>query len=237
MTGIEVSCVMPCLNEENTVGLCVRNALDIMDQRRISGEVIVADNGSTDNSVEVARTAGARIVIQAVKGYGVTCMKGISETRGAFIIMADADGSYDWTELWRFIYPLREGYDLVMGTRFKGEIMPGAMPRLHRYIGSPLLAGMLKLLYHTPISDPNCGMRSFTRLAFEKMKLHTPGMEFASEMIIKAALTGLKIAEIPITLYKDGRNGKSHLRTFRDGMRHLRILFSHVSSKFYPEVL
>jgi len=223
-SGIELSCVMPCLNEEETVGMCVKKARETIERLGICGEVIVADNGSTDRTVDIARSLGARVVIQPKKGYGSAYMKGISEARGKYIVIADSDDSYDWTDLERFISPLREGYDMVMGTRFKGEIKPGAMPWLHRYIGNPILSGMLRMFFRTPISDAHCGMRSFTKEAYQRMGLQTPGMEFASEMVIKASVLGLKIAEIPVTLSPDGRTGKPHLRSFRDGWRHLRFM-------------
>jgi glycosyltransferase involved in cell wall biosynthesis len=224
---VEVSVVMPCLNEEATVGVCVRKARETLDRLGVRGEVVVADNGSTDRSVEIAASQGARVVHQPVKGYGNAYIKGFSEARGRYIIMADSDDSYDLTDLERFITALRAGNDLVMGSRFKGEIKPGAMPALHRHLGNPILTGILNLLYGTKISDAHCGMRAFTRDAFHRMHLRTEGMELASEMVIKAAKARLKIAEIPITLYPDGRNRPPHLRSFRDGWRHLRFMLMY----------
>ncbi|MCX6354739.1 MAG: glycosyltransferase family 2 protein [Candidatus Aureabacteria bacterium] len=231
--GIELSCVMPCLNEEETVAVCVKKALETIRRLGISGEVVVSDNGSTDCSVEIARSLGARVVIQPKKGYGNAYMKGISEARGKYIVMADSDDSYDWTDLERFLAPLREGYDMVMGSRLKGEIKPGAMPWLHRYIGNPVLSGLVRIFFRTRISDSHCGMRSFTKTAYERMGLQTAGMEFASEMVIKACMLGLKIAEIPVTLYPDGRTGRPHLRSFRDGWRHLRFMLMFAPTWLY----
>ncbi len=218
---------MPCLNEEATVGVCVRKARETLQRLGVRGEVVVADNGSTDRSVEIAQSLGARVVHQPVKGYGNAYIKGFSEARGRYIIMADSDDSYDLTDLERFIAALRAGNDLVMGSRFKGEIKPGAMPALHRHLGNPVLTGILNLLYGTKISDAHCGMRAFTQDAFHRMHLRTEGMELASEMVIKAAKARLKIAEIPITLYPDGRNRPPHLRSFRDGWRHLRFMLMY----------
>jgi len=231
--GIELSCVMPCLNEEETIAVCVKKALETIRRMGISGEVVVSDNGSTDRSMEIARSLGARVVIQPKKGYGNAYMKGISEARGKYIVMADSDDSYDWTDLGRFIAPLREGYDMVMGTRLKGEIKPGAMPWLHRYIGNPILSGLVRIFFRTRISDSHCGMRSFTKAAYERMGLQTGGMEFASEMVIKACMLGLKTAEIPVTLYPDGRTGRPHLRSFRDGWRHLRFMLMFAPTWLY----
>lgn len=223
---LELSVVMPCLNEEITVGICIRKALDAMNQAGIKGEVVISDNGSTDRSVEIAEGLGARVVHQPKKGYGNAYIKGLSEARGRFIVMADSDDSYDLSELERFIKPLREGYDMVMGSRLKGEIKPGAMSPLHRF-GNPLLSGFLNLLYKTGMSDAHCGMRAFTKDALNRMHLQTEGMEFASEMVIKASKARLKITEIPITLHPDGRDRKPHLRTFRDGWRHLRFMLMY----------
>jgi len=232
-SGIELSCVMPCLNEEETVGICVKKARETIERLGINGEVVVSDNGSTDRSVEIARALGARVVVQSKKGYGSAYMKGISAARGKYIVIADSDDSYDWTDLERFISPLREGYDMVMGTRLKGEIKPGAMPWLHRYIGNPVLSGLLRIFFRTHISDSHCGMRSFTKVAYERMGLQTAGMEFASEMVIKACMLGLKIAEIPVTLFPDGRTGRPHLRSFRDGWRHLRFMLMFAPTWLY----
>jgi len=222
----EVSVVMPCLNEETTVGICIRKAKETMEKLGIIGEVVISDNGSTDRSVEISEELGARVVHQPEKGYGNAYIKGLAEARGKYIIMADSDDSYDLTDIERFIKPLREGYDMVMGSRLKGEIKPGAMPGLHR-LGNPFLSGFMNLIYRTGMSDAHCGMRAFTKDALEKMHLRTAGMEFASEMVVKASKAKLKITEIPITLHPDGRNRPPHLNTFRDGWRHLRFILMY----------
>ncbi len=223
----EVSVVMPCLNEAATVGSCVRKALSTLEELGIAGEVIVADNGSTDGSKEIARSAGARVVPVGRKGYGAAYLGGIPEANGRYIIIGDSDDTYDFTDLERFITPLREGYDMVIGNRLKGEIEPGAMPWANRHIGNPFLSTFLNLIYKTQIGDAHCGMRSFTREAFERMKLKTPGMEFASEMVIKASLLGLKIREVPITLHHSPGERKPHLRPLPDGFRHLRFMLMY----------
>ncbi|TKJ42289.1 hypothetical protein CEE37_01015 [candidate division LCP-89 bacterium B3_LCP] len=222
----EVSVVMPCLNEEVTVGICIGKAMDTMEKAGIKGEVVISDNGSTDKSVEIAEGLGARVVHQSEKGYGNAYIKGLSEAKGKYIVMADSDDSYDLTDLIRFIEPLRQGYDMVMGSRLKGEIKPGAMSWTHR-LGNPVLSGFLNLLYRTGMSDAHCGMRAFTRDALQRMHLQTAGMEFASEMVIKASKAKLKVTEIPITLHPDGRTRPPHLRTFSDGWRHLRFMLMY----------
>jgi glycosyltransferase involved in cell wall biosynthesis len=221
---IEVSVVMPCLNEARTVATCVNKARLSLQDMGVAGEVIVADNGSTDGSQTLAEKAGARVVNVARKGYGSALQGGIAAAHGKFIIMGDADDSYDFTRLQPFVTRLRQGYDLVMGNRFKGGIKPGAMPWLHRYVGNPILTGILNLLFRTPIKDAHCGLRGFRKDAYERLKLTTPGMEFASEMVVKASLQKQKIGEVPTTLSPDGRDRPPHLRSFRDGWRHLRFL-------------
>ena len=230
---IEVSVVMPCLNEAQTVAVCVEKAKRTLEELGYSGEVIVADNGSTDGSPELAEKAGAVVYHESKKGYGNAYMRGFKEARGKYIVMGDADDSYDFTDLKRFIEPLKQDYDMVMGTRLKGDIKEGAMPWLHRYFGVPVLTYMLDLLYGQKISDAHCGMRSFTKDGYERMHLETAGMEFASEMVIKAAYAGLKIYEIPITLHPDGRSGKPHLRSFSDGWRHVRFMLNYNPSFLY----
>lgn len=220
---VELSVVMPCLNEEKTIGICITKAKETIDKLGIQGEIVISDNGSTDRSIELAESLGARVVHQPRKGYGNAYIKGLSEAKGKYIIMADSDDTYDFTDLERFITPLRNGYEMVMGSRLKGKIMPKAMPFMHRYIGNPLLSGFLNLLFKTGISDAHCGMRSFTRDAFNRMNLETAGMEFASEMVINASKCKLKITEVPITLYANPER-RPHLRTFRDGWRHLRFM-------------
>jgi glycosyltransferase involved in cell wall biosynthesis len=222
--SLELSVVMPCLNEARTVGRCVEKALRTMRELGIAGEVVVSDNGSTDGSVELAQQAGARVVHQPLKGYGNALQKGFAEARGRFIIMGDCDESYDFTDLQRFVERLRGGADVVMGNRLKGEIKPEAMPWLHRWIGNPGLTWFLNLLFRTGVGDTHCGMRGFRRDALAKLRLHMPGMEFASELVIKSALARQRVEEIPITLWPDGRDRPPHLRSFRDGWRHLRFM-------------
>lgn len=221
-----VSVVMPCLNEAEGVGICVEKALRALDEMGVSGEVVVADNGSTDGSREIAAAAGARVVHEERKGYGSAYLKGLSEARGRYLVMGDADNTYDFSDLERFIEPLRDGADMVMGTRLKGEILPGAMPWTHRWIGNPILSGMLKLFFNTRISDSHCGMRSFTCEAYKRMNLRTTGMEFASEMVVSALREKLDVREIPITYHP--REGESKLSGLRDAWRHVRfmLLFS-----------
>ncbi len=221
---IEVSVVMPCLNEGRTVGRCVVKAVRSLEELGVRGEVIVADNGSTDGSPAIAREHGARVVPVSRKGYGSALQGGIAAAKGGFIIMGDADDSYEFSHLGPFIEKLREGNDLVMGNRFRGGIMPGAMPALHRYFGNPLLSFLLKLFFQSPIGDCQCGLRGFRKDAYERLKLNTPGMEFASEMVIKACINRVKIAEVPTVLHPDGRDRPPHMRSFRDGWRNLRFM-------------
>ncbi|MCE9534416.1 MAG: glycosyltransferase family 2 protein [Planctomycetes bacterium] len=221
---LELSVVMPCLNEEKTVAICVEKAVRTMRELGIAGEVVIVDNGSTDQSVAVAEAAGARVVYHPLKGYGNALRRGFAEAQGRYIIMGDCDDSYDFTDLKRYVDCLRGGAELVMGNRLKGHIKPGAMPWLHRYVGNPLLSGFLNLLFKTGVGDSHCGMRGFRKDAVTRMNLQMPGMELASEMVIKSSLAGLKIDEIPITLSPDGRDRRPHLRSFRDGWRHLRFM-------------
>jgi glycosyltransferase involved in cell wall biosynthesis len=220
----ELSVVMPCLNESATVGGCVQKALGAMKQLGIRGEVIVADNGSTDGSQRIAVEHGAKVVPIKLRGYGSALHGGIAAARGRFILMGDADDSYDFTQLEGFVCKLREGYDLVMGNRFQGGILPGAMPPLHRYLGNPVLTGIGRLFFKSPVGDFHCGLRAFRKDAIERLELRTLGMEFASEMVVKATAFGLRVTEIPTTLSPDRRDHAPHLRTWRDGWRHLRFL-------------
>jgi glycosyltransferase involved in cell wall biosynthesis len=237
--GLQVSVILPCLNEAETMEVCVTKAVTTLRRLGLRGEVVVIDNGSTDDSVGIATRCGARVVHETRRGYGSALMRGAEEARAPFIIMADADDSYDLTDLERFVRGLEAGNDLVMGTRIRGAIDPGAMPWLHRWIGNPILTGLLNLLFRAGVSDAHCGMRGFTKDAYRRMQLQTTGMEFASEMIIKAALGNLRIAEIPITLHRDGRSRPPHLRSFRDGWRHLRfmLLFSPTHLFVLPGLL
>lgn len=220
----ELSVVMPCLNEAETVGVCVKKALSFLERAGVEGEVVVADNGSTDGSVEIAQRAGARVIHVAEKGYGNALMGGIKAANGRYVIMGDSDDSYDFLHLEPFLEKLREGYDLVMGNRFKGGIAPGAMPFLHRWLGNPVLSAIGRLFFGSQCRDFHCGLRGFSKSAAEKMQLQTPGMEFASEMVVKASLLGMRVTEVPTTLSKAGRSRPPHLRSWRDGWRHLRFL-------------
>ena len=220
----EVSVVMPCLNEAETLAVCVRKARQALQEEGIDGEVIVADNGSTDGSQTIALQEGARLVQVTARGYGNALMGGITAARGKYVIMGDADDSYDFLEVPRFVAKLREGYDLVMGNRFKGGIRPGAMPLLHRYLGNPVLSAVGRLFFKSPCGDFHCGLRGFSKDAILKMELRTTGMEFASEMVVKATVFKMRITEVPTTLSPDGRSRSPHLRSWRDGWRHLRFL-------------
>lgn len=228
-----VSAVIPCLNEEATIGTCITKIFAALKELGVSGEVVVADNGSTDGSVQIATAQGARIVHQPIKGYGAAIRKGIEESRGEIIIMADADDSYDWATIAPFVRKISEGYDLVMGNRFQGGIMPGAMPALHRYLGNPVLSAIARIAFGVKIGDFHCGMRAFRREAAERMLLQTDGMEFATEMIANAACQGMRITEIPTKLYPDKRNRPPHLRSFRDGWRHLRFILTYAPDYMY----
>jgi len=236
---IELSIVLPCLNEQRTVGVCVAQAKSFLATYSVNGEVLVADNGSTDRSVEIAESQGAIVICVNEKGYGNALKGGFEAARGRFIIMADADESYDLVNLMPFLEKLREGYDLVMGNRFKGGIKKGAMPWHHKYIGNPILSFVGQLFFKTPAKDFHCGLRGFTKDAIEKMNLQTTGMELASEIVIKSSILGMKVCEVPTTLSPDGRDRSPHLRSFRDGWRHLRFLliYSPRWLFFYPGIL
>ena len=237
--AVELSVVIPCLNEARTIVGCVREALDALAANSISGEVVVADNGSTDGSQQMATAAGARVVPIASKGYGNALRGGIAAARGRFILMGDADGSYDFSHLDRFVARLRAGADLVMGNRFLGGIQPGAMPWKNRHVGNPVLSFVGRLFFRTRIGDFHCGLRAFSATAYRSMDLRTTGMELASEMVIKAELFGLRVEEVPTVLRKDGRDRPPHLRPWRDGWRHLRfmLLFSPRWLFWYPGIV
>jgi glycosyltransferase involved in cell wall biosynthesis len=222
--SVEVTILMPCLNEAETIGTCIRKAQQFLSQADISGEVLVADNGSTDGSGEIAEKLGARIVPIADRGYGAALIGGIQAASGRYVIMGDADDSYDFSALMPFIERLRDGADLVMGNRFKGGIAPGAMPFLHKYFGNPVLSGAGRLFFHLNVGDFHCGLRGFNRERSIALNLRTTGMEFASEMVVRAALADYHIDEVPTTLSKDGRSRPPHLRTWQDGWRHLSFL-------------
>ena len=224
---IQLSVVMPCLNEDETVGICVKKALGWMADNGVQGEVVVADNGSRDGSVKVAAAAGARVISVGDRGYGSALMGGIQAASGEWVIMGDADDSYDFSRLESFWERLQSGADLVMGNRFIGGIRTGAMPFLHRYVGNPVLSWLGRLFYKSPVGDFHCGLRGFRRSKILSLGLSSPGMEFASEMVVKATLEGLDITEVPTTLDPDGRTRAPHLRTWRDGFRHLQFLLLH----------
>jgi glycosyltransferase involved in cell wall biosynthesis len=235
----ELSIVMPCLNESETLETCIGKARQFLTAHRVIGEIIVADNGSTDGSKEIAQRAGACVVDVPSRGYGSALMGGILAANGDFIIMGDADDSYDFTDMMPFLEKLRDGFDLVMGNRFQGVIRPGAMPFLHRYLGNPLLSFIGRLFFRSKVGDFHCGLRGFRRDAILRLDLHTTGMEFASEMVVKASLYGLKVVEVPTVLYPDGRSRAPHLNTWSDGWRHLRflLLYSPRWLFLYPGIL
>jgi glycosyltransferase involved in cell wall biosynthesis len=221
---VELTILMPCLNEAETLAACVRQAHKFLADNKVDGEVLVADNGSTDGSRDIAVAEGARMVPVAQRGYGAALLGGIEAARGRYVIMGDADQSYDFSALMPFVEKLREGYDLVMGNRFKGGIAPGAMKASHQYLGNPVLSGLGRLFFSIPIGDFHCGLRGFNRDRIRELGLSTSGMEFASEMVVRSALAGYKMTEVPTTLSKDGRSRPPHLNTWRDGWRHLRFL-------------
>jgi hypothetical protein len=224
---IELTILMPCLNEAETIDVCVRKALGYLERSGVAGEVLIADNGSTDGSQAMAEALGARVVAVPQKGYGAALIGGIAAAKGRFVIMGDADDSYDFENLDGMVEHLRSGADLVMGNRFKGGIFPGAMPFLHRYLGNPVLSFIGRLFFNIPVGDFHCGLRGFSRESILKLGLQSPGMEFASEMVVKASLYDLRIEETPTTLKPDGRSRAPHLKTWRDGWRHLRFLLLH----------
>ncbi|SPF44425.1 Glycosyl transferase [Candidatus Sulfotelmatobacter kueseliae] len=224
---IEVSVVLPCLNERETVGICVSKAIATLEAAGLRGEVIVADNGSTDGSTEIARSAGAKLVHVEQRGYGNALKGGIQAARGVYVVMADSDDSYDFGHIPRFIEQLRNSSDLVMGNRFRGGIHKGAMPLLHRYLGNPVLTALGRLFFHSPCQDFHCGLRAFRKDSYERMDIRSTGMEFASEMVVKASLLRMNVSEVPTTLSPDGRSHPPHLRTWHDGWRHLRFLLMY----------
>ncbi len=235
---VELSVVLPCLNEAETLEVCVTKALRSLEQLGVDGEVIVADNGSTDGSQDIARASGARVVDVSRRGYGAALAAGIEAAGGEYVLMADADDSYALDDIGGFLDALRDGADLVMGNRFSGGVAPGAMPFLHRYVGNPVLSRLGRLFFNVPIGDFHCGMRAFRRDRMLELGLRTSGMEFASEMVVRASLAHLRITEVPTTLRPDGRSRAPHLRTWRDGWRHLRFLlaFSPRWLLFYPSM-
>lgn len=223
----KVSAVMPCLNEAASLAICISKARAALDRLGLAGEIVIADNGSTDGSIAIAEGLGARVVHVSTRGYGAALIGGINAARGEIIVMADADDSYDWSEIGTFVAKIDEGNDMVIGNRFRGGILPGAMPPLHRYLGNPVLSTIARLVSRAPVGDFHCGMRAFTKSGFNRMALSTTGMELATEMVMNAARNGLRIAEIPIKLYPDKRGRPPHLRSFRDGWRHLRFILMY----------
>lgn len=234
----ELSIVMPCLNEVETVGFCIDKAKSFIEKNGIKAEIVVADNGSTDGSLEVIGEKGVRLVNVIQKGYGAALMGGINGAKGKYIIMGDSDGSHDLENLMPFLEKLREGYELVVGNRFKGGIEKKAMSFANRYIGNPVLSGLGRIFFRSKVRDFHCGLRGFTKVAYEQMNLRTSGMEFASEMIVKATLRNMNIIEIPVVMLPSGRPGPAHLKPFRDGWRHLRflLLFSPRWLFLYPSI-
>ena len=235
----ELSVVLPCLNEAATLGACIEKIQRAFRDNAIDGEVVVADNGSSDGSDQIAETLGARLVYVRDKGYGNALMGGIAAARGHYIVMGDCDDTYDFTHIPRFLAKLRQGNDLVMGNRFQGGIAPGAMPPLHRYLGNPVLSFVGRMFFRASCGDFHCGLRAFRKASYERLRMRTTGMEFASEMVVKAALMGLRVAEVPTTLSPDRRDRQPHLRTWRDGWRHLRfmLLYSPRWLFLYPGLL
>jgi len=222
---VELTVLMPCLNEAETLATCIKKAQGWLDENGVKGEVLIADNGSTDGSQAIAAELGARVVPVPAKGYGSALLGGIAAAQGKYVIMGDADDSYDFSNLTPFVEKLRAGYELVMGNRFQGGIKPGAMKALHKYLGNPVLSGLARIMFKQPLTgDFHCGLRAFSRDAAMRMDLRTTGMEFASEMVVKASLQKMRIAEVPTVLSPDGRSRPPHLRSWRDGWRHLRFL-------------
>ena len=225
--AVELSIVMPCLNEAETLAVCIKKAQGFLAEYGVAGEVVIADNGSTDGSRQIANAMGARLVAVETRGYGAALAGGIAAARGRYVIMGDADDSYDFTRLMPFVDALRDGGQLVMGNRFKGGIAPGAMPPLHRYLGNPVLSFLGRQLFNARIGDFHCGLRGFSREAVLALDLRSPGMEFASEMVVKAVMHRLDVRQVSTTLAPDGRSRPPHLRTWRDGWRHLRFLLTY----------
>ncbi len=227
IADVELSIVMPCLDEARTLGDCIAKARTFIENNGITGEIIIADNGSTDGSQQIARDGGARVVPVAIRGYGAALMAGIRAARGRYVIMGDSDDTYDFSSLGGYLERLRAGDDLVMGNRFKGGIAPGAMPFLHRYLGNPVLSMIGRMFFRSDVRDFHCGLRGFNKASIDTLDLQTTGMEFASEMVVKAMLQKMKITEVPTTLAPDRRGRPPHLRTWRDGWRHLRFLLMY----------
>jgi len=220
---MDVSVVMPCLNEEKTVGICIQKAKKVFKELGLKGEIIVSDNNSVDNSIKEAQKNKAIVVKQSIAGYGATYLKGLAVAKGKFIVIADSDNTYDFSEIHKFIKQLEKGYDFVIGNRFLGRMEIGSMKLLHKYLGNPFLNFLFNILFYTDLGDTHCGFRAFTKSTFKKLNLKTQGMEFALEMVVNTAKLNLKIAEVPVNYYK--RDSPSNLRSFRDGARHVSFMF------------
>jgi len=231
----ELTILMPCLNEAETLAYCIGRANRLLSAHGINGEILIADNGSHDGSRALAGSLGARVVECPVLGYGAALNYGIERGEGRYVLMGDSDGSYHFDEAMPLIEKVREGYDLCMGTRLKGEIEPGAMPFLNRYLGNPVLSGIARMLFNTRLSDLHCGMRAFDRRKIMGLNLSATGMEWASEMAIRAGLAGLTVTEAPVTLHRDLRSRPPHLRRWRDGWRHLRLMLLHLPQRFFRD--
>lgn len=227
---MEVTVLIPALNEEQTIGICVKKAKEFLKTNNIEGEVLVVDNNSTDNTANVANSEGARVVLVEESGYGKALIEGSKQAKGIYTIMGDADDSYNFLEIQPFLDKLHEGYDLVIGNRYRGKMEKGSMKMSHKYIGTPMISTIAKTLYHIPVGDFNCGLRGYNTKKINDLKCTSNGMEYATEMLIKAQKANLKIAEIPINFYKDKRNKKSHLRTIQDGFRHFRTIIKWVNT-------
>jgi glycosyltransferase involved in cell wall biosynthesis len=236
--ALELTIVMPCLNEAETLAACIRKAQSYLHRSGVRGEIVIGDNGSTDGSQAIAGSLGARVIEAPVRGYGAALQAAIRHARGSYCIMGDSDDSYDFENLDDFVQNLRQGYEVVMGNRFRGGIKPGAMPWKNRYIGNPVLSSIGRLLFRAQVGDFHCGLRGFSKRAIDSLDLRTTGMEYASEMVIKAKLKGLKMTEVPTTLSPDGRSRPPHLLPFRDGWRHLRFMLTHYPHRqfFYSAV-
>ena len=223
---MELTILIPCLNEEKTIGICIKKAKKFIEANKIDGEILIADNGSTDKSIEIAKRHGANIIQVKEKGYGSALIQGTKKAKGKYIIMGDADDSYNFLELEQFIEKLEKGYDLVIGNRYKGKMEKGAMKITHKWIGTPIISLLIRKKYKIKIHDINCGLRGYNKEKIIQTNCQAKGMEYATEMMIKAQKNNLKITEIPINFYKDKRNKKSHLKTIPDGIRHIKLIYN-----------
>lgn len=227
MKEIEVTILIPCLNEEKTIGICIQKAKQFLKENGIEGEILVINNGSTDDSEKIAKQLGARVEEEKIRGYGAALIKGSKLAKGKYVIMGDADDSYNFLEIMPIYEELQNGFDFVIGNRYQGNLQKGAMKLTHRYIGTPILSYLARKKYHIAIGDFNCGLRGYDTEKIRNLQCQCMGMEYATELIVRAKQKGLRMKEVPINFYKDGRDGKSHLRTMKDGMRHLRMILKH----------